>query len=258
MPTRAFTRTHLTSYLNLPPTGPQDVKYRDDVHLDEHLRTLKYTQRRRCVFTAEDGRTYAVEYDAPLDTGDYEVGDGPVENHGWNRSVLAVQVELRPVPVEKWMPVPDDGPDPDQGADPAQYHLAEIYMETGCREADARTGAAELLAQHARELAVLLGDAHPEAAQDLRGHAADLDRSAGQADGPNVVDQDEGDEPEDYEETDSDSEVLALIAEIAGRLKDATDEGEYHAVGLIYDLANGTATVADCRIDLAEITFRHV
>ena len=57
---------------------------------------------------------------------------------------------------------------------------------------------------------------------------------------------------------DSDSDVLALIADIAGRLADATDEGEYHAVNLIGDLANGRTTVAEAREQLADITFRHV
>ncbi|ELP64151.1 hypothetical protein STRTUCAR8_05557, partial [Streptomyces turgidiscabies Car8] len=71
-------------------------------------------------------------------------------------------------------------------------------------------------------------------------------------------DQDEDDEPEDDEETDSDSDVLELISEIAARLSDATDEGEYHAVGLIGDLANGRKTIAEARAELAEITFRHV
>lgn len=66
------------------------------------------------------------------------------------------------------------------------------------------------------------------------------------------------DEPEDDEETDADSDVFELIAEIASRLRDATDEGEYQAVGLIYDLAETHKTVDEARAELAEITFRHV
>lgn len=58
--------------------------------------------------------------------------------------------------------------------------------------------------------------------------------------------------------TDADSDVFALIAEIASRLLDATDEGEYQAAGLIGDLANGRKTIAEARADLADITFRHV
>lgn len=65
------------------------------------------------------------------------------------------------------------------------------------------------------------------------------------------------DEAED-EPADSDSDVLALISEIAGRLEDAADEGEYHAAGLIGDLANGRKTIAEARAELADITFRHV
>jgi hypothetical protein len=63
---------------------------------------------------------------------------------------------------------------------------------------------------------------------------------------------------EDDERGDSDSAVLALISEIAGRLEDATDEGEYQAAGLIGDLANGRKTVEEAREELTEITFRHV
>jgi hypothetical protein len=58
--------------------------------------------------------------------------------------------------------------------------------------------------------------------------------------------------------TDSDSAILGLISEIASRLEDATDDGEYQAVGLIGDLANGRKTVEDARTELADITFRHV
>jgi hypothetical protein len=70
-------------------------------------------------------------------------------------------------------------------------------------------------------------------------------------------DQDD-DEPEESDEVDADGDVFELISEIAGRLRDATDGGEYHAVGLIADLANGRTTIADARTELAEITFRHV
>lgn len=252
-----FLRTELT-YLDLPPASPKDVEHRDDLHLDEHVRTLKYTQLRRFVFTHPNGRTFAVEYEAPIDTGDFEFGDSPVENNGWPRMVAAVEVELRPVAVDRWMPVTADSPAPDTGADPAQYHLAEVYLEGGCREDVARAGAAELLAQHTRELAALIEERHPDAARDLRGHAADLDRAAGQADGTRTGPGQDDDEPEAYEEGDSDSDVLELISTIASRLRDATDEGEYHAVGLIGDLAEGRTTVTEATADLAEITFRHI
>lgn len=66
------------------------------------------------------------------------------------------------------------------------------------------------------------------------------------------------DESDDDEPTDSDSDVLALISDIASRLLDATDEGEYHAAGLIGDLANGRKTVEEAREELADITFRHI
>lgn len=73
-----------------------------------------------------------------------------------------------------------------------------------------------------------------------------------------VPDMPEQEEPDWCDEGDSDSDVFALIAEIASRLSDATDEGEYQAANLIHDLANGTRTVAEARAELADITFRHV
>jgi len=70
---------------------------------------------------------------------------------------------------------------------------------------------------------------------------------------------DDDQDGEEFEETgDADSDVFELISEIAARLSDATDEGEYHAVGLIADLANRRKTIAEARAELAEITFRHV
>lgn len=62
----------------------------------------------------------------------------------------------------------------------------------------------------------------------------------------------------DLEREDDPEAVFALIREIAARLRDATDEGEYQAVGLIHDLTNGVITVAEAREELAGITFRHV
>ena len=65
-------------------------------------------------------------------------------------------------------------------------------------------------------------------------------------------------EDDEDDQGDADSDAFALIAEIASRLADATDEGEYHAVGLIGDLANGRKTITEARSELADITFRHV
>ncbi|MDX3831360.1 3'-5' exonuclease [Streptomyces europaeiscabiei] len=69
---------------------------------------------------------------------------------------------------------------------------------------------------------------------------------------------DDQDDEEFEEDGDSDGDVFELISEIATRLRDATDSGEYHAVGLIYDLANGRTTIADARAELADIEFGHV
>ncbi|WP_372352666.1 hypothetical protein [Streptomyces sp. KL116D] len=57
---------------------------------------------------------------------------------------------------------------------------------------------------------------------------------------------------------DSDTEVFDLISDIALKLRDATDSGEYHAVGLIYDLAMNRTTCAEARAELADIEFGHV
>lgn len=57
---------------------------------------------------------------------------------------------------------------------------------------------------------------------------------------------------------DSDGDVLDLISEISSHLQDATDSGEYHAVCLIHELANGRTTVGEARTELADIEFGHV
>ncbi|WP_063764823.1 hypothetical protein [Streptomyces aureus] len=91
----------------------------------------------------------------------------------------------------------------------------------------------------------------PEMPEDARAHLVE-----GVADAIN----DAGVEREDDvdEHGDSDADVFDLISEIASSLRDATDSGEYHAVGLIYDLANGRTTVAEARAELADIEFGHV
>lgn len=64
--------------------------------------------------------------------------------------------------------------------------------------------------------------------------------------------------PDGSESADSDADVFDLISDIALKLRDATDSGEYHAVGLIYDLAMSRTTVAEARAELAGIEFGHV
>ncbi|MDX3019899.1 hypothetical protein [Streptomyces acidiscabies] len=105
MPVRHFTFAELAAY-NVPPEDRTDLSYEEHVIADEHVTILKYTAQRRCVFLADDGRTYAVEYEARIDTGDYEVGDGMPDDHGWHGdSVEAVEVEERSVTVVRWEPV---------------------------------------------------------------------------------------------------------------------------------------------------------
>lgn len=106
MPTRDFTIAELAA-LNVPPDDPTDIEYEEYVLADEQVAVLKYTAQRRCVFRAEDdGKAYAVEYEAPLDVGDFEVGGGMPDQHGWyGDTVNAVEVEEREVTVTRWLPV---------------------------------------------------------------------------------------------------------------------------------------------------------
>lgn len=105
MPTRQFTREQLAA-LGVPPDRPDDVQYSDHLLADEHVTVLKYSQQRRVIFRADDGKTYAVEYQAPIDTGDFEVhGEGPDDYGWWGDTVEAVEVEARTVTVTLWSPV---------------------------------------------------------------------------------------------------------------------------------------------------------
>ncbi|MFI7315174.1 hypothetical protein [Streptomyces hygroscopicus] len=112
MPTRTFTPAELAA-IGVPPDSPEDVEYSDILLADEPVTTLKYTQHRRCIFRAEDdGKTYAVEYEGRLDTGDYEVGGYAPDDHGWyGDTVEATQVEQREVTVTRWAPV-EEAPNP--------------------------------------------------------------------------------------------------------------------------------------------------
>ncbi|MFD8805582.1 hypothetical protein [Streptomyces sp. NPDC059597] len=106
MATREFTITELAK-LCVPPDDPTELDYYEHVLADEQVAVLKYTAQRRCVFRApDDGRTYAVTYEAPLDTGDYEMGDGGPEDHGWyGGPVTADEVREQEFVVTRWIPV---------------------------------------------------------------------------------------------------------------------------------------------------------
>lgn len=105
MPTRIFTVAELAA-INVPPDDPTDIAHDGHVLADEQIGILKYTATRRCVFEAPDGGVYAVEYEAKLDVGDFELGDYAPEGHGWyGDTVEAVEVEERQVTVTQWMPV---------------------------------------------------------------------------------------------------------------------------------------------------------
>jgi hypothetical protein len=115
--TRTFTVAELED-LGVPPESPEDVEYSDTLLADEHIRILKYSQLRRAIIRT-DAAIWAVEYEAPLDLGDFEVdgGDG-TDNHGWRgdtvEAVAVVRCEVRAL---KWLPIVEDQGDRDWGQD---------------------------------------------------------------------------------------------------------------------------------------------
>lgn len=105
MPTRTFTIDELAD-LGVPPGSADDIEYSDTILADEPVTILKYSQLRRCVFAADDGTTWAVEYETRIDMGDYEVDESGPDDHGWHgETVEAIAVEEREVIITKWLPV---------------------------------------------------------------------------------------------------------------------------------------------------------
>jgi hypothetical protein len=104
--TRTFTVAELEG-LGVPPDSPDEGDWTDGIFADEHITVLKYSQKRRVVFSDDDGDTWAVEYEAPLDMGDFEVGGGDgTDDHGWHGdTVTATAMEQREVTVTKWLPI---------------------------------------------------------------------------------------------------------------------------------------------------------
>lgn len=153
MTTKQFTVAQLAD-LGVPPADPREIEFSEILLADERLSTLKYSENRRCVFRDDDGTTWAVEYEAQLDAGDYETGPPP-DNHGWyGTSVEAVQVEERAVVVRRWEPVTDE-PASERRHLGALDSLTEIWEEAGARPSIARTSAAAWLIEHADEVAEL-------------------------------------------------------------------------------------------------------
>lgn len=150
MTTRLFTMARLAD-LGVPPDDPSDIEYSEIVLLDEGLGTLKYSQQRRCVFRDDDGTTWAVEYEAQVDGGNYETGPPP-DNHGWHGdTVQAVQVEERAVVVRRWEPVTVEPPTSGSALD----ELTETFEAAGAPVEASRQQAAEWLIEHADEIADL-------------------------------------------------------------------------------------------------------
>ncbi|MFC9341426.1 hypothetical protein ACFT0G_25355 [Streptomyces sp. NPDC057020] len=149
--TRDFTLAELAT-LGVPPDSPADVEWSDIVLADTHVAVLKYTQQRRVVFLADDGMTYAVTYEAALDTGDYEVGGGLPDNHGWTGdTVTATRVVSWPTVTRQWQTYAPDIHD-GRGQSVVQ-ELADVYEDAGARALQARQLAVELLTKHATGLA---------------------------------------------------------------------------------------------------------
>ncbi|MEC3995227.1 hypothetical protein VSR01_17460 [Actinacidiphila sp. DG2A-62] len=156
MPMRQFTRAQLAD-LGVPPDSPEEIEYSETVLADEPVTTLKYSMQRRCVFRADDDKTYAVTYEAELDTGDYELGPPP-ENHGWyGDTVEAEEVEPRYDVVRRWRPIADE-PDADAETRTVAEHLVDMYEEGGVPTRLARQYASDWLTDHADELSGLFGD----------------------------------------------------------------------------------------------------
>ncbi|NUP17378.1 MAG: hypothetical protein HOV73_25940 [Streptomyces sp.] len=105
MPTRHFTIAELAE-LSIPPDDPDDIEYDEHVLADEQVAVLKYTAQRRCIFRApDDGKTYAVTYEAELNMGDFEVGAGTPDNHGWHDDVAAIEMMEQEVTIIQWLPI---------------------------------------------------------------------------------------------------------------------------------------------------------
>lgn len=105
MPTRTFTVAELAT-IGVPPDSPDDIQHDPGLLADELVTSLKYTAMRRCIFRVDDGRTYQVEYEGRIDTGDYEVGEYIPDGHGWHGdTVEAIEVAEQPVTVMRWLPV---------------------------------------------------------------------------------------------------------------------------------------------------------
>lgn len=147
MPNRQFTREQLAT-LGVPPDHPDDVQYSDTLLADEHVTVLKYSQQRRVILAApDDGKTYAVQYEAPIDAGDFEVhGEGP-DDYGWYGDTVE-GVEVAQLPVMQWHAVDSSLARLHAVAKAANEGAPHVAMQAVrrvyelCREHDASTGLA--------------------------------------------------------------------------------------------------------------------
>lgn len=150
MTIRHFTRQQLAT-IGVPPESPDDIEYSDTLIADEFVTTLKYSQQRRVVFRADDGHVYAVTYEAPLDTGDFEVGEAPPARGWYGDTVEAVRVKPVDVTVTRWMAITGGSPVLDG---PSAAVRAELYREAADRfedECPDQGGSLELCMCHAAQ-----------------------------------------------------------------------------------------------------------
>ncbi|MFC7791320.1 hypothetical protein [Streptomyces cinereoruber] len=154
MATRIFTVDYLSA-IGVPPEQPGDVADSDTVLDDRPVTVLKYTAQRECVFRA-DGRTYAVTYQAPIDTGDYEVDQVVPGRHGWyGDTVEAREAVARFVAVRRWQPAADAPPVTLRGRTLLE-DLISMHEDGGLPSETAAVSAGEWLTYHADELAALM------------------------------------------------------------------------------------------------------
>ena len=165
MTTRQFTVQELAA-LGVPPDSPEDVQWSETVLLDEAVGTLKYSVNRRCIFRDEEGTTWAVTYEGPVDAGDYEVGPPP-DDRGWSGgTVEAVQVQQRPVLVARWEPVPENHHLEERPRRGAIESLTEICQDAGSGPTPQEAAVAWII-EHADEVVDLADEYASSAAGDL-------------------------------------------------------------------------------------------
>lgn len=151
MTTRQFTRAELAE-IGVPPDSPEEVEYSDVILEDRQVTVLGYVALRECVFLApDDGLTYSVNYNGPINSGSWEIDDSGVPYGLTADTVEATQVEQVLVVTEVWEPVDSATAAEADDEEPrsALQQLVDLYEEAGA--ADPHQQAGDLLALLAEE-----------------------------------------------------------------------------------------------------------